>query len=44
MIDCEVIDNEVGGNTPHPKNLQIPTTVWVMPGAVGTRIEGTEGA
>jgi hypothetical protein len=41
-IDCEVIDCEVGGNTPHPRNLQIPTTVWVMPGAVGTRIEGTD--
>ena len=40
-IDCEVIDCEVGGNTPHPRNLQIPATVWVMPGAVGTRIEGT---
>ncbi len=42
-VDCEVIDTEVSGNTPHPRNLQIPTTVWIMPGAVGTRIEGTEG-
>ena len=39
-VDCEVIDTEVGGNTPHPRNLQIPTTVWVMPGAVGTVIGG----
>lgn len=40
-IDCEVIDTEVGGNTPHPRNQQIPTTVWVMPGAVRTVVRGT---
>ena len=43
-VDCSVIDTEVRGNTLHPRNLQIPTTVWIMPGAVGTRIVGTEGA
>ena len=42
-IDCEVIDCEVGGNTPHPRNLQIPTTVWVMPGAQGTIERGNWG-
>ena len=42
-IDCEVIDCEVAGNTPHPRNLQIPTTVWVMPGAQRTIVRGILG-
>lgn len=42
-IGCSVIDNCVGGNTPHPKNPDIPTTVWVMPGAQGTIERGNWG-
>ncbi len=42
-VGAEVLDNYVGGNAAHPYNLDIPTTVWVMPGAQGTIERGNWG-